>query len=306
MTLIIAPIFEYQGNIPIIEIKVPEDSPEDQQDENGSHVVYQEAVHSSRSLRTSPIHTLAVSGPQPFQYQFHNEDFSILPMRVRKSLDLSSKIVKNDILPDLRKRLIKESIEYFDTSYPNPNINMGKTVLKDEFPKEYDNDALLTSRSNYTSGEESQIMARSLPANLNIRPPASPRRAPSSPRSPSTRAKDPLDPNFNSKEISKEIYRIRNIKVPYNKPPPKEGPNDDPAARFRQFNEEYAALFDEKSWRKKLGFTQPLTPPTRGTAIKSQRESRRYKKPSSPSPKPIGVFFDYRHSSMFQPRIAPE
>ena len=42
------------------------------------------------------------------------------------------------------------------------------------------------------------------------------------------------------------------------------------------------------------------------TFVKNRRESRRIHKPSSPSPRPMGVFFDYRQSQMFQPRIAPE
>ena len=319
LTLIIAPLFTIDENqqlnnadnknneqndnqteedAPVVTIQI-EDTNNNDNDGESDPVVYHESTASSRSLKTSPIHTYAAKGVRPFQFQFYNEDFSILPMRVRKSLDLSSKIVQKGIMPEIRKRLIKESLEYFDTNYPNPNIEMGQTILRDEFPEEYEQYGSISARSTYGY----RGFARSLPS--PIQPPSSPRGSPQSPRGTLTK-RDLLDPCYNSKEIREEIERIRNIKVPHSTPPKMEGPNDDPAARFRKFNEEYAAMLDEKSWRKQMGISQPLTPPTRATLVKNKRESRRIHKPSSPSPRPMGVFFDYRQSQMFQPRIAPE
>ena len=314
LTLIIAPLFtidqstnntnQQQNNNneeeegPVVTLEIKETNEENDDTEREPVVYSNSATASSRSLKTSPIHTCASRTVKPFQYQFYREEFDVLPMRVRKSLDLSSKIVQKGIMPEIRKRLIKESLEYFDTNYPNPNLDLGQTILKDEFPDEYGQS--FSARSTYGNN---RAFSKSLPP--PIKAPSSPRSSPQSPRGTLTK-REILDPSFNSKEIREEIERIRSIRVPHSTPPKMEGPNDDPAAKFRKFNEEYAAMLDEKSWRKRLGISQPLTPPTRATFVKNRRESRRIHKPSSPSPRPMGVFFDYRQSQMFQPRIAPE
>lgn len=216
------------------------------------------------SLTTRPIATINEAFKKAHTYNFscYNELIaSCEPLRTKTFLNFEMQSVVYDSMPQFRKKLVNETSYYFENKASPVLLNLSKSVGE-----------------NYVDFSQSaRIQSPRKVIEPSFDQPETPRspRTPASPRSP-RRQNTPRE--YAAYSVEEEIERLRSPRIIYRREVQEITPVQAETERFRAINEKFAEMVEEKTWRKNLGVTTPLTPSTRATQIRRSKvkKVRRY------------------------------
>ncbi|EAY03739.1 hypothetical protein TVAG_072310 [Trichomonas vaginalis G3] len=189
----------------------------------------------------------------PKTYKFskeYNLIASCEPLRTKSFLNITAQSVVYENNPQFRKKLINETTSYFENKSSPVLLNLSKSIGENIITQ---NTQISNVQVFEPFGDASQV-------------PRSPR---SSRRS--SKRSNQSDFEYRPYSVDEDIERIRSTRTILAKDVVTYDPVIQDTERFRELNKEFAAMCDEKSWRKNLGLTTPLTPSTRGTIMKQKR-----------------------------------